>query len=1274
MKLIIERILRSIYRISIAVGFSQRTIRDIEGALATLMRLKPSLYISCPSAKADGNKYPSQCFKYYSKSTDYKDVIIRIGEILKRFASMMPKFPSFVGMTKCVSYGRFVFSLAFLIASLQTTHAQTRTDISLDNNWQTIAHDKNPNAYAGFEKVAYKLQGWQTVNVPHNWDQYHGYRRLMHGNRHGYAWYRKTFKVQKPKDGKRFFLYFEGVGSYATVYLNGKKIGYHPGGRTTFTLDVTNTLNTNNQPNLLAVKADHPANIQDLPWVCGGCSSERGFSEGSQPMGIFRPVHLIITNDVRIEPFGIHAWNDTTVSEKSALLNFNTEIKNYSSKPRIISLVTEVLDREGRKVAEIKKQQTLNPGVKAILSQQSPKLSNVILWSLENPYLYSIVTRLIENGKVLDEQTTPYGIRWISWPIGKKGSNQFFLNGKPVFINGIAEYEHLIGNSHAFTAEQIKTRVMQIKGAGFNAFRDAHQPHNLRYHEYWDKMGILWWTQMAAHVWYDTPAFRKNFKELLTDWVKERRNSPSIVLWGLENESTLPEDFARECTELIRKLDPTASSQRLVTTCNGGKGTDWDVPQNWTGTYGGDPKLYDQDVQRQVLIGEYGAWRTLDLHTEGPFNQGGIFSEDRMTQLMEMKVRLAEFAKEKTTGHFFWLLTSHDNPGRVQGGEGLRELDRVGPVNYKGLLTPWEEPLDVYYMFRANYAPKGTEPMVYIVSHTWPDRWTSPGKKDSITVYSNCDEVELFNDVNGASLGKRTRNGVGTHFQWDGVTINYNVLYAKGYVNGKEVATDYITLHHLPKAPHFNDLLKDAKPVTAPQKGYNYLYRVNCGGPDYVDENGNTWLADCQRADSKTWGSNSWTKDFPGTPAFFASQRRTFDPIKGTHDWNLFQDFRYGREKLNYEFPVKDGEYLVELYFTEPWLGTGGGMDCSGMRLFDVAVNGKAVINDLDIWKEVGHDAALKKTVKVKVVGGVLNISFPEVKSGQALISAIAIASLDSKAVAAPGSASIIQNVSRNARPQSWMDTGNKIHHDNEAEIVSLPSNLYGAEWIQASKANTGGLNFKIGQEADVFIGYAASLAKPEWLKGYEETGTFISTTYQKDNKFTVCRKRFKQGELVRLGESPANVPMYITAVLPASALEPAHDLKRAISYKATDAKLIGGGIGKAEFIGRERVKFSKASGDVLEWTINTGVGDTYSLTVKYHNPFARPLKAQIELIALDGSVLKKPETIEFAPTKEGKWNYYSTNTGTMINAGTYKVRLIAVDAEGLFVDALDVQ
>ena len=210
-------------------------------------------------------------------------------------------------------------------------------------------------------------------------------------------------------------------------------------------------------------------------------------------------------------------------------------------------------------------------------------------------------------------------------------------------------------------------------------------------------------------------------------------------------------------------------------------------------------------------------------------------------------------------------------------------------------------------------------------------------------VYSNCDHVELFNDVRSISLGKKLRKGVGTHFQWDAADIQYNVLYAVGYVNGKEAATDVILLHHLPSSPKFNELFKGEANVTAPQTGYDYLYRVNCGGPTITDVNGNRWSADRQRTNSSTWGSSSWTSEFANMPPYFASQRKINEPVKGTKDWSLFQSFRYGREKLRYDFPVQDGEYLVELYFTEPWLGRGV-MNAESLRLFDVAINDKTVL------------------------------------------------------------------------------------------------------------------------------------------------------------------------------------------------------------------------------------------------------------------------------------------------------------------------------------------
>lgn len=1161
----------------------------------------------------------------------------------------------------CKSFRLFVFLCAFV--SLWFNSSAQRQDISLNNNWFTIATSNDQVLPANtFQSTI--TNSWKKVNVPHNWDQYEGYRRLLHGNRHGDSWYRKTFSATQSKTGKRFFLFFEGVGSDATVYLNNKKVGEHIGGRTTFTLDVTDVIKTDGSANQLAVRAYHPSNIKDQPWVCGGCSDERGFSEGSQPMGIFRPVHLVITNDVRIEPFGIHAWADITADQIQ--VNVAATFKNYSQRKRSIVVEHKLLDANGKEINKIVKQ-SISVEKGAVVEHKSEIInppSDINLWSVDNPYLYRIVSVIKENNVVLDKTETEFGFRTINW---KNPTNQFILNDKPIFLNGIAEYEHLLGQSHAFSHEQILSRFRWIQSAGFNAFRDGHQPHNLLYGQLCDQKGILWWTQLSAHVWYDSPEFRSNFKQLLKEWVIERRNSPSIILWGLQNESKLPEDFAKECTELIRSLDPTASTQRLVTTCNGGTGTDWDVPQNWTGTYGGNPETYDDDVKKQVLIGEYGAWRTIDLHTEGGFVQNGILSEDRMVQLMEQKVRLAESVKDSSAGQFFWLLTSHDNPGRVQGGEGLRELDRIGPVNYKGLLTPWEEPTDAYYMFRSNYALKETEPMVYIVSHTWPNRWMKPGIKDSIYVYSNCDEVELFNDVFESSLGKRKRSGIGTHFQWDNVDIKYNVLFAVGSVNGKEVATDIVLLNHLPKSPFHDKIFESSKPITKAADGFNYIYRINCGGREIIDEYNNIWAADKPLAAGRNnYGSSSWSKDFPEVPAFFGSQRRTFSLIRKARIHELFQSFRYGKEKLTYEFPLPDGEYLVELYFNEPWLGIGYGINATGMRLFDVAINGKTVIDDLDIWNEVGTNTALKKTVKAKISGGKMIISFPESKSGQAVISAIAIASTKSGIKPAVASSFISKLSCNNCKEQSWMDIGQQQYSNEAIQFNSLPSNLFGADWVQLNnKTQKQTVSFVPTIELDIFLAVKKSATQP--AEG-ELTKTELITDEEGGTGYNVYRKRYAKDEKVSLTVDQNAV----LAFLPVNKMQPAYDLKPITPYR-TNVAIIGEGVVKDSVNGRLCTVIQSNAATTIQWPVQTGVGDIYSITMKYYYPKEQIVKGRLQLFDAGGNRMMD-EAVQFTFTRVGKWNQFTVNTGSQINAGNYVVKLVAENGSELAISGIEIQ
>ncbi len=1141
--------------------------------------------------------------------------------------------------TKALSFTKTLCCFVFFLSLWQNSIAQ-RQDISLNNNWLTSLDNKQ----------------WKTVTIPHNWDDYYGYRRLLHGNLHGDAVYKKTISTKQSKNGKRFFLCFEGVGSYATVFLNNKKAGEHNGGRTTFTIDVTDILKTDGSKNELLVNVSHPANIQNLPWVCGGCSDERGFSEGSQPMGIFRPVHLIVTNDVRIEPFGVHAWAD--VNETEVSLNLSTTIKNYSVQNKSITVQHLLIDAAGKEINKSPAQALQIKNAETAVQQAAivNLKSKISLWSVENPYLYKIVTIIKENNIVIDKLETEFGFRTIKW---NNPSHQFTLNGKPVFLNGIAEYEHLLGQSHAFRNEQIQSRVKWIQAAGFNAFRDGHQPHNLLYGKLFNEKGILWWTQLSAHVWYDTKEFRDNFKTLLKEWVIERRNDPSVILWGLQNESKLPKDFAEECTALIRSLDPTASTQRLVTTCNGGEGTDWDVPQNWTGTYGGNPATYGDDLKKQILVGEYGAWRTIDLHSEGDFKQNSVLSEDRMTLLMEQKVRLAEKVKDSVAGHFMWLLTSHDNPGRVQGGEGLRELDRIGPVNYKGLLTPWEEPTDAFYMYRSNYTDKYKEPMVYIVSHTWPNRWMIPGIKDSIIVYSNCDEVELFNDLNGSSLGRKKKNGIGTHFQWDGVNIRYNVLSAVGYVNGKVASTDVIVLNHLPQSPNFKDFRDRYSTVLNPQKGYNYVYRVNCGGPEHIDENGNSWQADEGFA-------TSWTKDFPEVPENFASQRRTFSPIRGTNDWKLFQTFRYGKDKLQYQFDVPDGEYLVELYFIEPWLGIGGGMKASGMRLFDVAINGKTVLNDLDIWTEAGTNTALKKTLKAKSVNGKVIISFPESKAGEALISAIAIASANN--YANEGKQINIGRPVYEYKTKSWLDIGDKQYANENIEFNSLPSNLYGADWIQfTSKMKNVFASYQAKQPVDFYFGTTDTSKSLLTAVGVEKLNFPIITDENGEKSYTVFRRRLKAGESVEKISSDI-----IALIVPINNMQPAYDLKPTTQYR-TNAVKLNENVVKDSVNGRLCAVVKTNNKTAVDYAIQTGVGDRYSFTVKYFYGKEQELKGKLQLLDAGGTMMQE-EPVSFTFTRAGKWNQFTINTNSQINAGNYTVRLVVENGEGLTLSSIDVQ
>lgn len=865
-----------------------------------------------------------------------------------------------------------------------------RQIMSLNQDWQ-VSFGKTS------EDSITKKMGTFRVNVPNNLDDYYGYRQLKHGNLHGTATYEKHFSVHK-QTGKRYFLQLEGVGTFATVKVNRKSYPKELVGRTSFMLDISDALREGD--NTLNIKVEHPAMQTNNPWPCGGCSSEWGFSEGSQPFGIFRPVSLIETDEVRVEPFGVHVWNN----EACDSVFVETEVKNYSDHEQTIEVISKLALSSGKTAFRQTGKVTLKAGETQMVRHQA-KVSEAHLWSITDPYLYTLSSIIKREGKTIDDVATPFGIRTISWPVLRqkqaalrgdsaqmdKKDGRFYLNGSSVFINGTCDYEHLFGQSHAFSHEQIASRVKMMRQAGFNAFREAHQPHNLYYQQLLDEQGMLFWSQFSAHVWYDTSAFRKNFKRLLRRWIKERRNSPSVILWGIQNESVMPKDFTEECAAIIREMDPTAQTMRAITTCNGGEGSDWNVIQNWSGTYGGTADKYDQELKQpnQLLNGEYGAWRTLGfrssdaekLHAGDAKALSKAYTEDAFVSLLSKKAMLAESARDSVCGHFQWLFVSHENPGRVQPDEAYRRIDKVGPFNYKGLLTPWEQPTEGFYWYRNHY------------TKVQPDMLTP-------------------------TAADRSRN-----------------------------------------------LLK-------PAEGYTYLYRVNCGGDAVTDSYGSEWEQD----DSVY--SHSWAERFGMNP-FTASQGHITSRIHGlkssseashhaaVHDAQLFQYFRWGRHALNYQFAVPDGEYRVELYFAEPWLGKheGAGIDCEGERIFDVAINDSVVVDDLDLWAEAGFAGACKKVVDIKVKGGLLTVSFPEVKVGEAIISAIAIA-----AKGEIGDAEKWNVAFKGSKPESgmsktyWADLDKDVVEKYPKELLPQDNEVFPAVRYK-SKSSTWTINPGVARE-----------------------------------------------------------------------------------------------------------------------------------------------------------------------------------------------------------------
>ncbi len=619
----------------------------------------------------------------------------------------------------------------------------------------------------------------------------------------GTGWYMKKFTLPASCEGKKIEILFDGVNVESDVWVNGEHLGFHPYGYTAFHYDMTPYLKYGSDENVIMVRCNNKLKSR---WYPGS--------------GIYRSVKLIVTDKVRIPVWGVYVTTPD-VSEEQAVVAVQTTLENIKSTDASVSLVTEILDPNGELIATTTSKQAL--GKKSETSvEQSLKVVNPPLWSVENPSICTVVSRLEMDGKVIDECRTPIGIRSIKFD-SEKG---FFLNGKYTKLKGACvHHDNGILGAKAYTWSE-ERRVLLLKELGYNAIRCAHNPPSSEFLDMCDKHGMLVideafdeWQRGKAGGY--APFFDKYWRSDITSMVERDRNHPSIIMWSIGNEipdQGFPEgvQLAANLTALCHELDPTRPT--TIALQPGGKA--------W-GNHFPSPEF----MQEIDVIGYN--YESACRKRGGDFVKNHEEFPDRIMYQSEsmMKNTFRDWTKidalENILGDFVW--TGIDYIGET--GIGRDKDDQKVFPGYTSLcgdydLCGFRKPRSYYKEIILT-----KKPIVYatvrrintknekwkITSWGWQasqSSWTlkqEEGSPQTVDVYSGCEEVELF--LNNKSLGRKPTSAQTEYIAtWENVPYNPGELKAVGY-NGGEKVSEYVL--KTADAPFALKMTSDRKEIVA---------------------------------------------------------------------------------------------------------------------------------------------------------------------------------------------------------------------------------------------------------------------------------------------------------------------------------------------------------------------------------------------------------------------------------------------------------------------------
>ncbi|WP_348812795.1 glycoside hydrolase family 2 TIM barrel-domain containing protein [Flavobacterium maritimum] len=646
---------------------------------------------------------------------------------------------------------------------------------------------------------------WRTLNLPHDWSiegKFDEKSPAGYGGgalNGGLGWYKKTFKVALENKEKITSIVFDGVYRNSEVWINGHYLGKRPNGYIGFQYDLSPYLNYGDKSNEIIVKVDN-SKQPNSRWYSGS--------------GIFRNVWLETTDKLHVDLWGTYITTPKTSSE-SATINLETTVKNQYATAKDALVITTIYSN-GKKITSVNQKISINANATQTIKQEAT-VNNPILWTVEKPELYTAVTEISLDDKIVEEYKTTFGIRDFKFDLNKG----FILNGKQVKIKGVCLHHDLGPLGSAINTRAIERQLQIMKDMGVNGIRTSHNPPASELLDLCDKMGFIvmdeafdMWKKAKTKYDYSLDWDQWHVKDL-EDQILRDRNHPSIFMWSIGNE--IPEQWsdegvviAKELAAIVKKLDTT----RLVTAAmNPAVNMDIDAV---TLQFEKSKTYFNKLATSGALdiIGYNYAHQTFEHHQKNFPNVPFIATET--TSALETRGYYDAVSDVIKKWPVRWDLKFTDgNPGntvsaydQVQAPWGstheatwkvMKKHDFLAGMyiwtgfDYIGEPTPYEWPSissyfgivdlagfpkDVYYMYQSEWTDK-------TVLHLFPHwNWTAGQNVDVWAYYNNADEVELF--LNGKSLGTKKKEGDDLHIMWR-VPFQAGTLKAISRKNGKTV-------------------------------------------------------------------------------------------------------------------------------------------------------------------------------------------------------------------------------------------------------------------------------------------------------------------------------------------------------------------------------------------------------------------------------------------------------------------------------------------------------